>query len=111
PTSPPPTTPPPGGCTATYSNANQWPGGFQGEVRVTAGASAIRGWVVTWSFADGQSVTQAWNATVTSSGSTVTARNMSYNGNLAAGASTTFGFIGSWNGANSRPASVSCGAG
>jgi mannan endo-1,4-beta-mannosidase len=37
----------------------------------------------------------------------VTARNMGYNGNLAAGASTTFGFIGSWNGTNSVP-TLSC---
>ncbi len=42
-----------------------------------------------------------------SSAATVTARNMGYNGNLAAGASTTFGFIGSWNGTNSVP-TLSC---
>jgi mannan endo-1,4-beta-mannosidase len=29
---------------------------------------------------------------------------VSYNGSLAAGASTTFGFLGSWNGTNSVPA-------
>jgi len=94
-------------CTATYSVVNQWPGGFQGEVRVTAGGAAVTGWTVTWTFANGQAVTQAWNATVTSSGSSVTARNMSYNGGLAAGGSTAFGFLGSWNGTNAAPA-VSC---
>ena len=70
-------------------------GGFQGEVTGDRGPAAISGWTVTWTFANGQTVTQAWNATVTSSGATVTARNMSYNGQLAAGQSTTFGFIGS----------------
>ena len=55
-------------------------------MRVTAGSAAINGWTVTWTFANGQTVTQAWNATVTSSGSAVTARNVSYNGNLGAGA-------------------------
>ncbi|TDB74226.1 cellulose binding domain-containing protein [Micromonospora sp. KC721] len=111
--SPPRTTPPVphGGCTATYAVVGQWQGGFQGEVRVTAGNSAVRGWTVTWSFANGQQVTQAWNATLSSSGATVTARNVSYNGSLAAGVSTTFGFLGSWNGTNSIPASVSCTAG
>jgi mannan endo-1,4-beta-mannosidase len=54
-------------------------------------------------------VTQAWNATVTSSGSGVTAGSVSYNGSLAAGAATTFGFLGSWNGTNSVPA-LSCSA-
>ncbi|WP_406067589.1 cellulase family glycosylhydrolase [Micromonospora sp. NBC_01638] len=108
PTTPPPTTPPPaGGCTATYTVTNQWQGGFQGEVRVTAGATAITGWTARWTFANGQSVSQAWNTTLTSSGATVTARNVDYNGRLAAGASTSFGFIGGWNGSNAKPA-VSC---
>jgi mannan endo-1,4-beta-mannosidase len=95
------------GCSAAYSVTGQWPGGFQGEVRVTAGSAAVTGWTVTWAFANGQSVNQAWGATVTSSGSSVSARNMAYNGSLGAGASTTFGFIGSWNGTNSSP-TLSC---
>jgi mannan endo-1,4-beta-mannosidase len=108
PTTPPttaPTTPPPSGktCTATYSILGQWPGGFQGDVRVTAGSAAISGWTVTWTFANGQTVNQAWSATVTSSGSSVTARNVGYNGSLGAGASATFGFIGAWNGTNAAP--------
>ncbi|WP_433652140.1 cellulase family glycosylhydrolase [Micromonospora zamorensis] len=108
PTTPPPTTPPPaGGCTATYTVTGQWQGGFQGEVRVTAGSAAITGWTTRWTFANGQSVSQTWSAAVTSSGATVTARNVDYNGRLAAGASTTFGFIGGWTGTNSLPA-VSC---
>ncbi|MFD0744209.1 cellulose binding domain-containing protein [Phytohabitans flavus] len=81
----------------------QWQGGFQGEVRVTAGSAAISGWTVTWAFPSGQSVNQSWNAQVSSSGANVTARNMTYNGNLGAGASATFGFIGSWNGTNTNP--------
>ncbi|MBQ1017949.1 CotH kinase family protein [Micromonospora sp. D93] len=105
PTTPPPTTPPPtAGCTATYAVTSQWTGGFQGEVRVTAGTSAISNWTVTWTFASGQSVTQAWNATVTSQGSAVTARNVAYNGALGAGASTAFGFLGSSTGTPSTPA-------
>jgi mannan endo-1,4-beta-mannosidase len=108
PTTPPPTTPPPtGGCTATYTITNQWAGGFQGEVRVTAGTAAIAGWTARWTYANGQTVGQAWNATVTSSGSTVTARNVDYNGRLGAGASATFGFIGSSGGTNTVPA-VTC---
>ena len=95
------------GCTASYSIVGQWPGAFQGEVKVTAGSSAITGWTATWTFANGQTVSQAWSATVTSSGANVTAKNMSYNGGLGAGASTSFGFIASWTGTNSVPA-VSC---
>ncbi|MDQ7910588.1 cellulase family glycosylhydrolase [Phytohabitans sp. ZYX-F-186] len=110
-TTPPVTTPPPGAkaCTAVYSLAGQWPGGFQGDVRVTAGGSAISGWTVTLTFPNGQGVTQAWNATVTTSGATATARNVGYNGALGAGASTTFGFLGSWNGGNGAP-TLTCAA-
>ncbi|WP_326554470.1 lytic polysaccharide monooxygenase auxiliary activity family 9 protein [Micromonospora sp. NBC_01813] len=109
PTTAPPTTPPPAsaGCTASYSVASTWSGGFQGDVRVTAGSSAISGWTVTLTYPSGQTVQQAWNATVSASGSTVTARNAGYNGNLGAGASTSFGFIGS--SAGGTP-SVTCSA-
>jgi mannan endo-1,4-beta-mannosidase len=62
---------------------------------------------VSWTFANGQTITQIWNATQTANGSSVTARNVSYNGSLAAATSTTFGFLGSWNGTNSVP-TVSC---
>ncbi|GIJ81443.1 Cellulose binding domain-containing protein [Micromonospora phaseoli] len=112
PTTPPPTTPPPnpttpppsaGGCTATYSIVGQWQGGFQGDVRITAGSSAINGWRVTWTFANGQTISQSWNATISASGSAVTATNVSFNGSLGAGASATFGFIGTWNGSNTAP--------
>ncbi|MGX7823524.1 endo-1,4-beta-xylanase [Actinokineospora sp. 24-640] len=86
--------PPPGGCTADYRVINQWSGGFQVEVRVTAGASAISRWTVAWTFGGGERISQSWNAAVTTSGSQVTARNLTYNGALGAGASTTFGFTG-----------------
>nr|WP_307813514.1 CotH kinase family protein [Micromonospora luteifusca] len=111
PTTPPPTTPPPpsAGCTATYAVTSQWSGGFQGEVRVTAGTAAISGWTVTWTYANGQSITQSWNATVTSQGSAVTARNVVYNGALGAGSSTTFGFLGSSTGTLSTP-TLTCSA-
>ncbi len=64
---------------------------------------------MTLKFTNGQTVTQAWNATVTSSGATVNARNVSYNGVLAAGASTSFGFLGTWIGSNTAP-TVTCSA-
>jgi lysophospholipase L1-like esterase len=107
PTTPPttaPTTPPADGtCSATYAVTGQWAGGFQAAVTVTAGSRALSSWTVTWQWSDGQTVSQAWNATITSSGSAVTARNVSYNGSVAAGAGVQFGFLGSWQSANSTP--------
>ena len=72
-------------------------------MRVTAGSAALRGWTVTWTFGNGQQVSSSWGATITANGSAVTARNAAYNGTVAAGASTTFGFLGSWNGTNAVP--------
>jgi endo-1,4-beta-xylanase len=104
PTSAPPTSPPPaGGCTATYSMVNQWPGGFQANVTVQNGSAPRTSWQVSWTFPNGQTITQLWNASYTQSGSNVTARNVSYNGTLGANASTSFGFTGTWNGSNGTP--------
>jgi lysophospholipase L1-like esterase len=105
-TTPPPTTSPGTGgrgCTASYNLTGQWSGGFQASIRVTAGSNAIAGWTVTWQFANGQAVTQSWNASMTASGAAVTARNVSYNGALGAGTSTEFGFLGTWTNANPVP--------
>jgi lysophospholipase L1-like esterase len=101
-----PSAPPggPGSCAATYSVAGQWPGGFQGSVTVTAGTTAIAGWRVTWTFANGQAITSFWSANISASASAVTATNVSYNGALGAGTGTQFGFLASWNGTNSTPA-------
>jgi mannan endo-1,4-beta-mannosidase len=107
--SPSPSGPGTGGCTATYAVTGQWAGGFQGEVKVTAGSAAINGWTVTWTYANGQRVTSHWGSTVTSNGSAVTASNAAWNGRLGAAATTSFGFLGSWTGSNSVPA-VSCAA-
>ncbi|MET8145796.1 cellulose binding domain-containing protein [Sphaerisporangium sp. NPDC005288] len=83
-----------GGCTASYRTTNSWPGGYQGEVTVTAGGSAISGWTVRWTLGSGQTVSQVWNGTLSTSGSAVTVTNASYNGSVPASGSTTFGFLG-----------------
>ncbi len=102
-------TPASAGCSATYRPVNQWAGGFQADVIVKAGSSAIRSWTVTWTWPNGQRLTNHWNASATQSGSQVTARNLSWNGSLVAGGSTTFGVQGSWSGSNGTP-TLSCSA-
>lgn len=93
------------GCQVAYTVPSQWQGGFTADVKVTNLGDAINGWSLTWTFPSGQRISQAWNATVTSSGDQVTARNVSYNAALATNASASFGFNGSWSGANTAPAS------
>ncbi|MEV4639738.1 cellulase family glycosylhydrolase [Actinoplanes sp. NPDC049548] len=101
-------TPSPGKtCTATYAVTGQWSGGFQGAVTVKAGTAPISSWTVTWAWPNGQRFTTSWNAAVTSSGDTVTARSLSYNGSLPAGGSTSWGFTASWSGTNAAP-TASC---
>ena len=99
----------PGGCTAAYRITGQWQGGFQAEVTVTAGATPLTGWRVSWTFANGQTITQIWGGRNTSSGSTQNVVNETWNGSLTAGASATFGFLGTWNATNSVP-SATCSA-
>ena len=97
-----------GTCTATYAIVDSWSGGFQAQVTVTAGASALSSWSVGWTFPGNQDITDVWNASSRQSGESVTASNVFYNGTLAAGASTTFGFNASYTGNNAAPASFSC---
>ncbi|MFF5083383.1 DUF6055 domain-containing protein [Actinoplanes sp. NPDC000266] len=108
PTTPAPTTPAPAGsCSARLAVTGSWTGGFQGEVTVTAGAAGTTAWTVGWPLTAGQRILQSWGATVTASGTTVTATNAAWNGTLAPAAGTTFGFIGE--GTPSTPA-LSCSA-
>jgi len=73
-----------------------------------AGTASSSAWTATFSFANGQQVSQSWNAVVSQSGAAVTARNAAYNGSLAAGGSTTFGFLASWNNATNAVPAVQC---
>lgn len=91
------------GCRVSYSVASQWPGGFSANVNLTNVGDPLTSWTVTWSFGAGQTVTQAWGAEVSQSGSSVRAANVSWNGNLATNASVSFGFNGTWNN-SSNPA-------
>jgi hypothetical protein len=91
------------GCKVTYDVSSQWPSGFGANVTITNLGDAINGWRLTWSFAAGQTITQAWNAVVSQSGSAVTATNASYNAAIGGGASVAFGFNGAWSGSNPAP--------
>ena len=61
------------GCRVSYTISSQWQGGFGADVAITNLGDPINGWTLTWSFATGQRVTQAWNATVTQSGTSASA--------------------------------------
>ncbi|MFY1674556.1 non-reducing end alpha-L-arabinofuranosidase family hydrolase [Plantactinospora sp. WMMB334] len=93
------------GCSVNYAVSSQWPGGFGANVTITNLGDPLTGWTLTWSFGAGQTVTQAWNTSLTQSGSAVTARNVSYNGSVPTNGTASFGFNGSWTGSNPAPTS------
>ncbi|WP_149181193.1 glycoside hydrolase family 18 chitinase [Streptomyces sp. TRM49041] len=82
-------------ATATYTKVSDWGSGFEGKWTVkNTGTTSLSSWTVEWDFPSGTSVTSAWDADVTSSGTHWTAHNKSWNGTLAPGASVSFGFNG-----------------
>ena len=82
-----------------YSITGQWGGGFQADVKITnTGSTAINGWTLKWSFANGQVISQLWNGSVSQSGAAVTVTDAGYNGSLpAGGGNADVGFLASWN--------------
>ncbi len=94
-------------CSVHYAITNQWPGGFGASLTITnTGSTMINGWTLTFSFPNGQTVTQLWNGSYTQSGSAVTVTNVSYNASIAPGQAlpSAPGFNGTWQGTNSAPA-------
>ncbi|MBL6279633.1 cellulose binding domain-containing protein [Micromonospora fiedleri] len=92
-------------CRVDYRVTSQWSGGFGADVTITNLGDPVNGWKLTWAYPAGQRVVQAWNATVTQTGTQVSATNVSYNGVLATGAGAAFGFNGYFSDSNPAPAS------
>lgn len=90
----PPPAVPAGACTARYELVNSWPNGYQAQVTVTATTSGVQGWLVQWSAVPGLGINDRWGADIATSGGTVSAENLSWNGAVADGQSVVFGFTG-----------------
>lgn len=104
------TTPPPtgSGCTATLSVQSPWSNGatYAGTVKAD---QALTGWKVTWTWPGSERISNSWSVSGTLTGATVTGTNAEYNGTLAAGQSTTFGFnITKPDGSTASVPSVTC---
>jgi endo-1,4-beta-xylanase len=97
-------------CTVDYTISSQWGGGFGAAIAiVNNGSTAITNWTLTWTFANGQTVTQLWNGIESQSGANVTVTNEPYNGSIPAGGTLNgIGFNGSWNNVtNAIPTAIS----
>ncbi|MGW0084970.1 cellulose binding domain-containing protein [Streptomyces sp. NPDC003393] len=89
-------------CTVHYDVADQWNSGFHARVTVTT-TRALDTWRTSWTFGDGQRITQSWDATVRQDGPRVTATAADYDRTVPAGGTLSFGFIASWHDHNSAP--------
>lgn len=106
----PPAPVPAGACTARYRVTNRWPGGYQAEVTVTATTDGVEGWAVSWTQPDGVGApTEVWGATLTSSGGSLRAEDVGWNGWVPEGQSVVFAFQGGADGdGDLREPSLSC---
>ncbi|GAA4190464.1 hypothetical protein GCM10022252_28800 [Streptosporangium oxazolinicum] len=100
-------------CDVAYTT-NDWQGGFTASVTLKNLGDPLTSWTLGFAFTAGQTLQQGWSATWSQSGTQVTARNLSWNGALATGASTSLGFNGSSTGSNPKPTAftvngVTCG--
>src|SRR3954466_15918933 len=78
-------------CSVDYSVTNQWDTGFGANVTVkNVGTAAISGWNVTWTYQDGQRITQLWNGVPTQNGTAVSVKNVDWNANIPAAGSAQF---------------------
>ena len=98
-----------GTCSATYSAAGSWPGGFTANVTIkNTSAATITTWTVTFTFPGDQKLTSDFNGSYSQSGAAVTLTPASYNGTIAAGATTTVGLQGTWTSNNTPPTALTC---
>ncbi|GAA2355817.1 cellulose binding domain-containing protein [Dactylosporangium salmoneum] len=100
-----------GSLTATLSYDSDWGSGYQAKYTIANGTAAtVSTWKVEFDLPSGATLGSYWDTLASQSGTHVTATNRTYNGDLAPGASTTFGFLVSGSGkpANCKINGASC---
>ncbi|MFI8370680.1 glycoside hydrolase family 9 protein [Streptomyces sp. NPDC085466] len=104
--------PPTASCTVTYAVSNVWSTGSTANITVkSTGPTAVDGWQLAWTYPAGQRVTSSWNATVTQSGTAVSARHTDWNRTIASGATVSFGVQGTHTGSTPSPTAFTLNAG
>lgn len=83
--------------TTSWNPSNTWEenGNYCGSCELTvtnSGSSAVSGWTAKITVPSGFKLTSSWNGKFSISGTTLTVTNESYNGDIAPGAKTSFGF-------------------
>jgi|GEM_PF-730083 len=95
-------------CNVVYTITPQNSSNFGAAVTIkNTGTTALSGWSLTWSYANGQTISSSWNGAVSQSGANVTVSEQagqSWQNIPVGGSYSGFGFNGTWNGTtNSVP--------
>jgi hypothetical protein len=92
-------------CHIGYSLDTQWNTGFEAAITITnSGTTAINRWNLTWTWASGQKINQAWDAEYTQTGANASLTNETYDATIAPGATLRgIGFNASYSGTNPAP--------
>ncbi|MFD5620936.1 cellulose binding domain-containing protein [Streptomyces yangpuensis] len=93
-----------GSVGAVYTKSSSWSGGYTGQYVITnSSGQAQSGWTLEFDLPAGTKIDSLWNGTHTVADRRVTVKPASWNGQLAAGASVTIGFVASGSGAPGDP--------
>ncbi|GAA4594571.1 septal ring-binding cell division protein DamX [Actinoplanes octamycinicus] len=83
-----------GSLSASFAKDSDWGSGYQAHYTIKNGTGAeVNGWQLVFDLPSTAKLSTSWDATVTTSGSTETARNAAWNGTIPAGGSISFGFV------------------
>jgi endo-1,4-beta-xylanase len=98
-------------CHVTYVKASEWAGGFVANLTINnTGSTTINGWTLAFTFPGDQKITNAWNATFTQTGTSVTLTNLSYNATISPAGNTSLGFQGTWTTNDTSPSAFTINA-
>src|SRR3954464_6294339 len=82
-----------GGLTATFSKDSDWGTGYQARYTIKNDTGAtVNGWQLVFGLPASAKLGSFWDATITTAGSTATAKNPGYAPTIAAGTTAQFGF-------------------
>ncbi|MFH8841775.1 cellulose binding domain-containing protein [Streptomyces sp. NPDC017868] len=90
-------------CRVVY-NKNEWQGVMVGTVTVVNNSlGQVNGWSLGFDFPGDNGITDSWNASVSQSGPSVSAGNVSYNASVPPGGSVQWGFKATWSRSDADP--------
>ena len=91
-------------CLVSYRVTSDWGTGFTADVTITNQTGAkLKDWLLTWTFAGNQQITNLWNGVLTQTGNSVRVANASWNGNVNKASTVAFGFQASYSAQNMTP--------